>query len=407
MKPFQFLSAISWLALVGAQTFPLRIRNPGTTSSITATQFGTVFDVPITIGNQTFQALVDTGSSDTYVMRNSYKCIHPKTSLEIPQKHCLYSNHTYHVSKTYRQVPNENFGIKYGAGIASGVMAHEDVTLNGITVKGQKVGIADRSNPMGDELNSGLLGLAYPSITSAHPGNHSDNTTYWYYRRPYDPLLFSMHKQGLIDPYFSIALARTSPNASTGFGGYLTLGGLPPVKHSPEWSVVPVEITEGIPLNYTSGQRVRSYWTMTVSRVVYGASANKRTTNTTSFQAFVDVGNSVSVLPAGLANPINAAFSPPAVFDPKSKMYIVDCNAKAPEFGLTIGDQTFFHRGADIIYKVDEKTCITAIASSDTAGIPGLPINIIGAAFLKNAVSVFDFGKNEMRFAKLLDVKKH
>ena len=140
--------------------------------------------------------------------------------------------------------------------------SYETVTLGGLTVKNQKVGIPDQTNQMGDGVNSGLLGLAYPSITSAHLGNasSSDNSTYFFNRKVYNPLLYNMHQQGVMkEPYFSLALASTPQNVSTTFGGYLSLGELPPVKHSAQWTAVPVEIYRGIPVEFTSSNRTR-FW---------------------------------------------------------------------------------------------------------------------------------------------------
>lgn len=156
----------------------------------------------------------------------SYTCIDEDTNSTIPEAECLYSNHTYNpdYSDTYRWVEDRYFGIKYGAGIASGDLAYETVTLGGLTVKDQKVGIAHRTNLMGDGVNSGLLGLEFPSILSAHPGNtsSSDKSTYFFNRKVYNPLLYSMHQQSdLKESYFSLALASTPQNASTTFFGGL------------------------------------------------------------------------------------------------------------------------------------------------------------------------------------------
>lgn len=346
--------------------------------------------------------LVDTGSSDTYVMQTGYRCVNSTDNLVITQSDCLYSNRTYHKSTTYRRVPNEMFGVQYGAGLASGIMAYEQVSMHGVTVNAQKIAISNASNPMGDDVNSGLLGLGYPALTSAHPANHTSNSTYWRDRLVYNPLLFTMHEQGLIDPYFSLALAHTPQNQSTSFGGYLTLGGLPPVNHSSHFSTVPVEITENIPLWYTSGKSVRSYWSTTVNNITYGASSNNLTTHTTSFQAFVDSGNYISYLPPAVVEPINALFSPPATYDSDLGLYVVDCSAKAPEFGLSLGDQTFYHDGSDLIYQTAEGVCVSNLASSAEVSLGDITLNIIGVPFLKNVVAVFDFGNNEMRFAKKL-----
>jgi hypothetical protein len=48
------------------------------------------------------------------------------------------------------------FRIQYGAGLASGVLAYEDAKVGDIAVRGQKIGIANVSNPMGDGVNSGF-----------------------------------------------------------------------------------------------------------------------------------------------------------------------------------------------------------------------------------------------------------
>ncbi|KAH8698922.1 aspartic peptidase domain-containing protein [Talaromyces proteolyticus] len=415
MLIFQFLVNVVYVS-VAATTLPLNRRNAlvqsykNTSSSLIATEFGSVFDVDVSLSNQTFKLLVDTGSSDTYVMKTGYQCISLNNS-ELLQADCLYSSKTYNISDTYREIPNVTFGVQYGAGIASGVMAYEDVSLGGITVKGQKVGIANRSNPMGDGLNSGLLGLGYPSLTSAHPGRSVDNTTYFFNRLVYNPLFTNMYQQGLVEPFFSLALARTPQNSSNGFGGYLSLGELPPVPHSPNFAAVPVEITKNIPLSFTSGKRVRSYWSMTVSGVIYGPSregGNDRhksllTINSTSLQAFVDSGNFFTMLPAAIVDPINALFFPPAIYSESQGAYIVDCSAQAPTFGIQIGNQTFFHRGADLIYQTADGVCVSSLISSESVSLDGVQLNILGDSFLKNVVAVFDFGKNEMRFAKQLD----
>ncbi|KAJ5102762.1 hypothetical protein N7532_003291 [Penicillium argentinense] len=378
--------------------------NSSFTANLTATGYGTVFDVPITIGDQTFDLLVDTGSSDTYVMKTGYTCINSLDNMIIPEEGCRYSNKTYTISETHRSISDEIFGIKYGDGIASGEMAYENVSLGGISVGDQKVGIVNVSNPMGDGVNSGLLGLAYPSITSAHPANHTSNQTYWYERLPYDPVLFTMHKEGFIEPYFSLALAHTPQNEPTSFGGYLTLGGLPPVAHSEGFSSVPVEILEDLPVAFTSGEKVRSYWATTVSGASYGSSAGNMAANETSFQAFVDSGNYMQYLPAAIVEPVNAMFSPPAIYNNKTQAYVVECDALAPEFGLKIGNQTFFHNGEDLIYRISNETCVSSLASSESISIEGLTLNIIGVPFLKNVIAVFDFGNNEMRFSKKLDL---
>lgn len=382
------------------------------TSPLTATSFGSVFDTNVTFGDQAFQLFVDTGSSDTWAVRNDFTCFNRTSGLQLPQQSCNYAPASYDptTSPSYEVIPGEIFGIQYGDGISSGVMAYENVTLAGITIR-QRVGVVNASTPMGDGVNSGILGLGYPSLTSAHPGPSQDNETYWYNRLPYEPLIFNMAKQGLIDSYFSLAIARTPQNETVGFGGYLTLGGLAPVNHSDKWATVPVEIHETIPVNFTSGERVISYWTTTVDGFVYGpatsagsaqSDADNLTTDDTSFQVFFDNGNYLTFLPDKIVAPINALFDPPAVWDDELSIYVVRCDAVAPTFGVMLGNQTFLHDGRDLVYQTEAGICISNLVPSETVGIDGITLNIIGAGFFKNVLSVFDFGRDEMRFASLL-----
>lgn len=398
-------------------TYPLTLqaasRTVGNTASLLSAQYGTTLNADVTFGNQTFKLLVDTGSSDTYVVRNDFTCIHPKTNLQLPQAECLHVPQGYNETSTYRLIPNKTFGVQYGNGIASGVMAYEDITFAGVTVPGQEVGIVDHSTPMGDGTNSGLLGLGYPSLTSAHPGNHTDNTTFFYNRDSYNPLFNTMYERGLIaEPFFSIALAHTPRNVSTPtFGGYLTLGDLPPVAHDPKFATVPVEILDNIPQNFTSGNRTRSYWAFKVSAVTYGStvqvdlntSTTSMTTNNEEFQVFTDTGNEMSFLPAVVVDPINALFDPPAVFNETLTAAIVDCDAKPPKFGVQIGDQTFYHEGQDLIYQTGDGYCVSSLVASEHVEFQGIQLNILGVSFLRNVVSVYDFGRNELRFAQRLD----
>lgn len=104
-----------------------------------------------------------------------------------------------------------------------------------------------------------------------------------------------------------------------------------------------------------------------------------------------------------MADAVNKAFSPPAGTDASAQvgsgqgLYIVQCDAVAPTFGVTISGQTFFHNGLDLILPVGENTCMSTIGA--VVPTDGILLAFLGDAFLKNVVAVFDFGQNEMRFA--------
>ncbi|KAB8230264.1 hypothetical protein ETB97_007149 [Aspergillus alliaceus] len=411
MKLFHLSPILHFAALSSALTLPLNHRRrceeeKSHDAPLLATLGGSVFDVDVTVGedNQTFKLLVDTGSSDTYIMRDSFTCINATDNQIIAPEDCNYGPETYHISSSYEQVPNQTFGIEYGAGLASGVMAYETITIANVTVR-TKLAFADRSNPMGDGVNNGLLGLGYPSLTSAHPGTFSPNSTFFYNRAVYSPVFNAMYEQGLVEePYFSIALAHTSRDSTEAFGGYLSLGELPPVELTSEFSTVPVEIMDAVPTNFTSDKRQISYWAFTTPAVKYGPAEEEEdalVVDNTPFQLFIDTGNEFSILPTAVVDPVNAQFEPPAVYNDELKAYIVDCDAKPPVFGVVIGDQTFYHAPEDLIYNTGKGYCVSGLIPSEKNGRPGLVINILGVPFFKNVVAVFDFGKDEMRFAQV------
>jgi hypothetical protein len=129
----------------------------------------------------------------------------------------------------------------YGdGGVVQGPTGYQDITLGGITVKKQQIGLMEKVSWGGYNVLSGLVGLAYPALTSAF------NTTVegldWTRGRPdsarrreYDPIVTTMHKQGLIAPFFSIAMDRNNT-------GWITFGGLPPVDYEPEFARAPIRM---------------------------------------------------------------------------------------------------------------------------------------------------------------------
>jgi len=114
----------------------------------------------------------------------------------------------------------------------------KDVTIAGINVRNQEIALVDRSYFQGDDVVSGLLGLAYSAMTTAYVSTDSGlddrNITgsALDIRVPYSSLVTSMIAQGLNPPFFSLSLTRPTSNNSSA-GGYLTFGGLPPVAIDP------------------------------------------------------------------------------------------------------------------------------------------------------------------------------
>lgn len=51
------------------------------------------------------------------------------------------------------------------------------------------------------------------------------------------------------------------------------------------------------------------------------------------------------------------------------------------------------------MYNAGDGQCVSSFASADDATLEGVTVPFLGLQFFENVVGVFDFGKNETRFA--------
>ncbi|KAI4189755.1 MAG: hypothetical protein L6R41_001238 [Letrouitia leprolyta] len=340
----------------------------------------TVYFTDITFGTETFKAVVDTGSSDTWLIKTGFQCVtQGRRPISLPEDACDFGP-AYNTTPTFKQIPGENFNISYADGeLLTGIVGTEDVTLGGITVHGQKVGLVNHAAWNGDNSSSGLIGLAFPGITSVFngtdPSMDSESNSV-----DYSPLFTSMYSQGLVAPVFSLAIERGAQS-----GGLLALGGLPPVQHSPYFACAPLQKSTLIGQANAEFQ----YYQITMDGVTYGNKSEKKEYPTT-----VDSGTSLIFLPAEVAYAVNQMFDPPAIFNTIRNEYAIDCASKAPRFGIGIAGHTFYVNPSDLIIHIQDGSCITGITELGY----GRPI-ILGDVFLRNVLAVFDIGASEMRFA--------
>ncbi|KAK3548983.1 hypothetical protein QTP70_024808, partial [Hemibagrus guttatus] len=139
---------------------------------------------------QSFEVLFDTGSSNLWV--NSVYCSTQACTAQTqfnPQQ-----------SSTY-QSTKQTFYLPYGAGALNGVFGYDTVTLAGIQVTDQEIGLStnEPSQPFLEAPFDGILGLAYPSIAV---GNAM-------------PLVDNMMQQGLLEQnLFGIYLSPAGGSGS-------------------------------------------------------------------------------------------------------------------------------------------------------------------------------------------------
>jgi hypothetical protein len=138
--------------------------------------------------------------------------------------------------------------------------------------------------------------------------------------------------------------------------GFLSFGGIAPVPVTRTAVTIPVEgysTTTGIPSKGPGSEfffytvNVEAYTFPGSNRVVTANNntildtsvlvcSNSSTRLLTYFPAFSS-GTTLNFVPTDVAAAYNAAFHPPAVLDTDFDLYIVDCNARVPPFGVVIG----------------------------------------------------------------------
>jgi hypothetical protein len=354
--------------------------------------------VPIEVGKQSFLAVLDTGSADTWILSQDFTC-----------KGCLGTGGTgYKRTESFVAIPDLKLDINYSSGVAlQGIVGREMVSLGNITASNVTIAIAERGqwprNRVSKSPISGVVGMAFPGDTRVFPKSVDVERLQTYANVPYDPVFTTMYKRGLVDPYFSIALNRPGERP-----GSLTLGGLPdlPIRYENEFTSAEFEYLIFEDGSYgRAGNNVKEYTLYMIQPqgfTVNGADAASH------FLAIVDTDSPLNYLPGPMAAAVNRKFKPPAEKDRRTGQWTVDCGAVPPEFGLVINNTKLMIDPQDMKVKGGAQMlpqagaggkCLSTVQESNFALLVA-GYNIIGSPMLKSYLSVFDVGMGEMRFSK-------
>jgi len=297
----------------------------------------------ISIGTppQYFQVVFDTGSSNLWIV--SAKC----------KDMACRNKMAYNSSQSTTYIPNgEPIAIEYGTGSMVGFLDSDTVSVAGINVKNQIFGEATSLAPFfQDQPIDGILGLAYPAIAE-------DYVT---------PVFDNMIKQGLVaKPIFAFYLDSTAGDTRS----EIILGGVDRSLFKGPITYVPVAS--------------QTYWQISLEGVIVNG---KEVSNCNKCPAIVDTGTSLIVGPPESVTPLINAIGPvkPDCSNMQS-LPTIFFNLKGSLFPLP----------PQVYVIKDEGECFLGIEPAD-----GIPLWILGDAFIRNYFTVFDRGENRVGFATL------
>ncbi|KAJ7861676.1 aspartic peptidase domain-containing protein [Mycena olivaceomarginata] len=347
-------------------------RHTYTTVPLAGSNLDTDYLVNVTIGGQNFSLIIDSGSSDTWVPQAGFSCF----------------------NLTGSPVPQTTFNQTYGTSeYVAGPIALETVSIGGLEVSRQVVPIPDVAAWTGDGILSGILGLAFPNVTSLFDTSDPTMASYTSNHIPYDPFFFTAVKQKKVEhPYFSIALNRpTAEQAETDLYtpnlGLLAFGGIAPVPVIHNTSVtVPVL---AYPPTAAESKRQFLFYTLSIDSYNFPGSENVPEARNAP---------SATAPPSSTRAPRSTSSPHPSprelVTIAGLTLYVAQCNATVPQFSVTIGGQAFSMDPRDqlVPFGNDTQGDVTCVLGTQAQGGPDIAsdFHLLGDTFLRNVVATFN-----------------
>jgi hypothetical protein len=365
----------------------------GFNNNITLADITQAVAVNVTFGNQQRELIVDTGSSDTWMPVQGFECLNLTTAHPQPQAACAFPP-PISTPKQFVQIPNAHINASYGGGeYILGKTGLSPITIGkNLHIPLQQVNLVTTAAYDGDNITSGILGLAYSAFTSVFVGTNASLDNLTINHSLYSPVVQTLSTEGLLDEdIFAIALSRDS--SKTGTAGLLDFGRVPDVNdlrvnasaHFVRTPIRPYDKIDGLTEAFVA-YRIKVDAVETTAGQITNSSA----------LYIVDTGTTVNFLPTNVVTALIRAFDPPVFSIPGLAGLAANCTAKAPQHGFTIAGETLWINPADLLVSLPglpQGTCVLGIQDAGAGAF------LLGDTFLRNVVAVFDIGNEEMRFS--------
>ncbi|KAF7981782.1 hypothetical protein HWV62_31865 [Athelia sp. TMB] len=304
----------------------------------------------VKVGSQTFDLIVDTGSSNTWVGADT-----------------KFSKGSTGVST------GKSVSVSYGSGSFSGTEYTDTVTFAGLTVTKQSIGVASSST--GFDGVDGIFGVGPVDLTEDTVSGASTVPTF----------LDNLYSQGSISTeVLGVSFAPESGSDDDDANGELTLGGTDSSKYTGS-------ITYAAKSTSSS---VGPYWGVAVSAIKYGS------TSLGSGSGIVDTGTTLIYIPSSAYSKFLSASGGKT----DSSTGLAKFTTKPTgTFSFTIGGTTFPLTPAQYLIPTAQYSNFGISGSGyyswiNDGGSSGVDF-IIGQKFLENYYSVFDTTNSRIGFA--------
>ncbi|KAI1342085.1 aspartic peptidase domain-containing protein [Xylariaceae sp. FL0016] len=339
------------------------------------------------VGGQEYWMIPDTGSSDTWLVQEGFKCLDPSYGREVEESQCAFGP-AFKGNFPLGEIADQNLNISYLSGdYLNGKMGYADITVANVTVPKQQFALVDVAAFGGDQISSGILGLGLRGLTASFTGTNplqdsSSNLV------NYSPLVETMGASKAADPIISFAMSRDENRS------YIAFGGVPPVKTG-EYTTVPIQKA-----TTTRGKTDYFYYDIKVDSMHWNSSTINQTA-TGLPNMLVDSGTTINLFPSNVATAINNAYVPKATRQ-DSMVWSVACDAVPPTLDIVIGGKAIRTHPSSMILpetaSEGSNRCLSGIGGGQSGSY------ILGDTFMEEIVSVFDVSeKMELKFAQRLD----
>jgi len=277
------------------------------------------------------------------------------------------------LSSSYQAItPTQNWQIQYGTGDASGyfgidTMAFGDTGTSQLVVPRTTIGLATNiAQFFEDEPIDGILGLAFQSLSQ--PSTVA-------------PPLINAINQGLLDlPMFTVWLAYKGIGDNVLGGGVYTYGGFDNANCGP--------------LIAWQGLSSQTYFQFRMGQIGVGSYSSSA-----GWEVISDTGTSFIGGPQTIVD--NMARQAGATYNNNDGVYYMPCNSQPGPIGMTIGSQTY--QIQQVNYIIDAGfggQCYFAFFPFSFGG--GGPAWILGDPFIRQYCNMYDLGNGRIGFANSL-----